>query len=286
MRTDLVEAAMPDGLRLAGALYEAQPDASIDRLALDVVLALHGTGSNFYSSSLWAALVPVVTDWDVSVLAVNTRGHDNVSMARGDLSRRFQGSAYELVDECRLDVAGWLEFLARNGYRRIALLGHSLGAVKALYSQALEPHPSVVAIMALSPPRLSHSYFAASPRGPGFLDELRRAEELVAQGAGETLMEVRFPIPYLVTAAGYVDKYGPAERYNLLNYAGRVGCPMLVTYGSVELGQGIAFRDMPAAIEALPGSPARVEVIAGADHLYRGCEAELAQRLWRFAAGV
>ena len=140
---------MPDGFRLHGALYEPAPGLPSEAFNLDAVLCLHGTGSNFYGSSLWGGLIPHLLQWNVAVLAVNTRGHDGVSTAHGNLSRRFQGSAFELVDECRFDVAGWVAWLARQGYVRIALLGHSLGALKALYSQALEPQPGVRCVLAL-----------------------------------------------------------------------------------------------------------------------------------------
>jgi pimeloyl-ACP methyl ester carboxylesterase len=276
---------MPDGFRLHGVLYEPPPGQGPATFGLDAILCLHGTGSNFYSSSLWAGLIPHLLEWNAAVLAVNTRGHDGVSTAHGNLQRRLQGSAFEIVDECRFDVAGWVSWLNRHGYARIALLGHSLGALKALYSQAVEPQPAVRCIMAVSPPRLSHSYFRSSPRGPGFIEEYSRAEALVAADQGQTLIETRFPLPYIVTAAGYIDKYGPAERYNLLNFVASVNCPMLFSYGSVEVQQGIAFRGMPEELESLSeaGLPLEVALIAGADHVYSGTHTELASRLTRWA---
>jgi len=276
---------MPDGFRLHGALYEPAPGGQPSTFDLDAILCLHGTGSNFYGSSLWGGLIPQLLEWNVAVLAVNTRGHDGVSTAHGNLSRRFQGSAFEVVDECRLDVAGWVGWLARQRYARIGLMGHSLGALKALYSQALEPQSAVRGVFAISPPRLSHSYFRSSPRGPGFIEEYSQAEALVAEGRGQTLIETRFPLPYLVTAAGYVDKYGPAERYNLLSFIDRVSCPMLFTYGTVEVQQGIAFRGMPEELEARAAAGVQLDValIAGADHIYSGAHSELASRLTRWA---
>ncbi|HEX4148296.1 MAG TPA: alpha/beta fold hydrolase, partial [Pirellulales bacterium] len=201
--------------------------------------------------------------------------------ARGSPQQRFIGSAYERVHECLHDVAGWLAWLRDYGFERVVLVGHSLGAVKAIYSLAEASHPAVTAVAALSPPRLSYEHFAAGARGAGFAAEYARIAALVEAGQGEQLVEVRFPLPYIVTAAGYVDKYGPAARYDLLHLVGRVPCPLLLTYGTVEVQQGMAFRGVPEALAELPGYRQRFEValVAGADHIYAGCHGELAARV-------
>jgi pimeloyl-ACP methyl ester carboxylesterase len=281
MPHELVEAAMSDGLRLHAALH-APAAGTNAATAFDAVLLVHGTGSNFYSSSLWAGLIPRMLDWGIAVLAVNTRGHDGISTARGLPDRRWQGSAYEIVDECRHDIAGWLRFLAARGYRRVALVGHSLGAVKAIYSQAAAADPLVAAIVAISPPRLSHTHFSQSPRGPAFLEEYAKAARLVDEGAGQTLLEVRFPLPYFVTAAGYVDKYGPAERYDVTRLVERIACPTLFTFGTVEVQQGMAFRGVPELLEDVRNQHQLdfdLAMIAGADHIYSGTHSELAARI-------
>lgn len=286
MPLELVEAVMPDGLRLHGALHmPAQPAAGRKPVA---ALLLHGTGGNFYSSSLWAGLIPKLLEWELAALAVNTRGHDGLSTCRGLPGQRFIGSAYEQVDQCRLDVAGWLAWLGSRGFERVVLVGHSLGAVKAIYSLAEASHPAVAAVVALSPPRLSHEHFSAGPRGAGFLTEYARIAALVESGQGETLVEVRFPLPYIVTAAGYVDKYGPAARYDLLKLVQHVACPLLFTFGTVEVQQGMAFRGVPEALAELPGYRNRFDVrlVAGADHIYSGCQSELAAGIKSWLDGV
>jgi len=285
MSVELVEAAMPDGLRLAGAWHLPPADAGPSPMALDALVMLHGTGSNFYSSSLWTGLIPKLLTWNLPVLAVNTRGHDSVASAKGMPQLRWIGSAYECVADCRLDVAGWIAHAANRGHARIGLLGHSLGAVKAIYSQAFEPNPAVRAVIAVSPPRLSHLFFSASPKSRQFLDDFERAQLLVAEGRGETLIEVGFPLPCLLTATSYIDKYGPDERYNVLSFASRVQVPVVFTYGTFEVQSGIAFRGMPEALEDLQQSGAKldVQVVAGADHVYSTACDELATGLGRWA---
>jgi pimeloyl-ACP methyl ester carboxylesterase len=282
MLVDLVDAIAVDGVRLDGALHP--PAEGVSPISgIDAVIMLHGTGSNFYSSSLWSALIPKLRNWGVAVLAVNTRGHDGISAARQNQGRKLGGAAYEIFDECRHDVTAWAQFLAGRGYQRVALLGHSSGAVKAVYSLANEPPPNVACLLALSPPRLSYAHFAASPQASIFLDEYNQAKAHLEAGRSGALMEVRFPLPFVVTAAGYLDKYGPDERYNVLQFVDRVPCPALYTYGSIEL-DNVAFRGMPDLLEAAAerGTNVRVAVVAGADHLYSGVASELETRLRKF----
>ena len=197
------------------------------------------------------------------MLRANTRGHDIICTGPSSGGRSLQGAAFERVSEAPLDLAAWIDCLGGRGYRRIGLLGHSMGAVKAIVTLAGEQPPRVARLVAISPPRLSYSHFLTSRRGDAFRATFERAAACVAAGRGDELLWVTFPLPYYVTAAGYLDRYGPAERYNVLPLLARVGCPTLVTYGSVELA-GDAFQGMSEAVElsASEANRLRVAVVA------------------------
>ncbi|MCH8043191.1 MAG: alpha/beta fold hydrolase [Planctomycetes bacterium] len=284
MKVDLVQATTPDGLRLDGALHVAEPCAS--DAPINAVLCLHGAGSNFYSSLL-TDIAPHFVEAGIALLRVNTRGHDGISTSATATGAYRGGAAYEDVDECRYDVRGWIDFLRQQGYERIALLGHSLGAIKAVYSQAFDPHEAIRCVLAVSPARLSHSYFRETPRGSRFFDTHATAKEHVEAGRGGTLMQVIVPIPLVITAAGYVDKYGPEERFNILKFADRVTCPTFYTFGELELQTGIAFVGLPEAIADLPEGKSSREIITlgGADHMYTGVRDVLAERLIAWLRG-
>lgn len=285
---DLVHTFAADGLRLDGALYAPQTSPQV---GLDALLVLHGTGSNFYASRFLTYIAERAVGWGAACLVANTRGHDQVTTALvqhpdGSTSSRRIGSAYELVDECRLDVAAWIKLLGDRGCTRVGIVGHSLGAVKTVYAAMHESLPSVKALVAVSPPRLSYSHFAASVRGPGFLAELAEAEAHVAAGRPEAIMDIHFPLPYLITAAGYVDKYGPDERYNLLNLVDRLPLPTLFTFGGSEIQQGIAFRGFAEALEEKKAAGAKLStaVIASGDHHYTGVQGDLLNTIERWLA--
>ena len=88
-------------------------------------------------------------------------------------------------------------------------------------------------------------------------------------------MEVQVPLPYVITAAGYVEKYGPDERYNFLKLLNGVRCPTLITLGGKEVQGNMAFQGVPQDLAGRPNSM-QVEILPGADHFYTGTRAELA----------
>lgn len=276
MHVELVRVTTADGVRLDGVLQA--PTAAKSAGAPDAVLCVHGTGSNFYGSTLFDTLGERFTRLGIAVLRSNTRGHDLVSAAWTAQGPRRLGAAFETVDECREDLAAWVDWLIGRGHMRIVLAGHSLGALKVLYAEAKAHHGAVVGVLALSPPRLSYSWFGTTAAAEVFRKSYLEAVTHVEQGRPEALLQVSFPIPMIISAAGYVDKYGPAERYNLLKFIDRLAVPTLVTFGSLETGQNVVFEGLP---EALRTACARVSnfaltVVEGADHFYNGLHERLA----------
>lgn len=282
MLFELVHVRTADGVGLDGALLPRRDDMPRARkLDLDAVLCLHGAGSHFYGSSIFPGLLGTFAGLGLAVLRVNTRGHDIVSTAATDRGPKRLGGAFEIVDDCRHDVAAWLDFLVARGLSRVAVVGHSLGAVKAVYALANAPHDAARGLIAISPPRLSYRHFRNSPRDAEFFAAISTAQEHIAAGRGETLMEVTFPLPYLITAAGYVDKYGPAERYDFLNHIARAACPSLFVFGELELEQNAAFFGLAEAVEQAPAGthPREVATISRANHFYVGVGEALAARV-------
>jgi pimeloyl-ACP methyl ester carboxylesterase len=277
---DLVRTTTRDGVRLDGSMQSPSGSGLESSLAVDAVLCVHGTGGSFYSSSLFDGFGESLLARGCAVLRVNTRGHDGISTAATAQGGRRVGAAYETVDDCRHDLAAWIDWLAARGLERIGLLGHSLGAVKSIYALAHEAHPAVTHLIAISPPRLSYSAFCASAQAGQFLETFQAAQQHVRTGRPDTLMEVKLPLPFVITAAGYVEKYGPDERYNLEKFLMRVPCPVLITFGSIELEHNMAFRGVPEALVASSKEKHSIDVLVinGADHFYAGVLPELVAR--------
>ena len=276
MQMELVHASTPDGLRLDGSLQ--MPETAARHPALDAVLCVHGAYGNFYGA-VFNGLFPRLLDLGVAVCRPNLRSHDIISRSPSLEGERIVGSAYEIVDECRHDIAGWIQLLASRGLTRIALLGHCLGSIKALYAQAFSQFPEIRSVAAISPVRFSHSHYVASSRAEGFLKNFALAKERVAHGDPRALFWVQHPYNLLHSAESFLDQFGPDERYNVLNFAHRVACPHLIIFGSQELAEMYSMSNFDKEISALPdgsGGRRKIVVVPGANHLYKGKEVRAA----------
>lgn len=318
---EMIKTVADDGLRLDGVLHPATPSASsASATAVDGLICLHGVGSNFYGSSLFEAVTPSLTSLGVPVAWVNTRGRDNVFGGGTRKGRRWFGAAFEIVGECCWDVAGWLMWAQRRGWRRVGLVGHSLGAIKAVFSQAQAEGASVASggasaasggasaasggasamaggaasslvthVAALSPPRLCYRLFQNDPGGSAFFEAITAAKKHLAAGEPDALIRVQYPYPLLISAGSYVDKYGPGEQYDIVPLVPRLRCSTLFTYGESELETGgVAFAGVPDAVRsaARPGQLLTVAVVPGADHNYTRCAAPLAEVLQAWLAAA
>lgn len=285
MIVDLVHTRTTDGVRLDGALRTHDTSAATKSVGVDLAICVHGTGANFYGSSFWEQIAKRLLQQGTDVLVVNTRGHDLMSTASTMGGGFRAGAAYELVDDCRFDLGAWCKFATKRGYERVALLGHSLGALKAVYTAGQDDAPPVACVVAISGPHLSYERFSQSRAAATFLASYEEARQLIEQGQGEELMKITFPIPYVITAKGFADKYGPEKRYDLLEWVSRVKCPVLAVYGGAEIHQNVAFEGVPERLEAIAreeSSQLQVEVIADADHFYAAARPELASRVSRW----
>jgi pimeloyl-ACP methyl ester carboxylesterase len=282
---DLLRVTARDGCQLDGMLLRSSAERKID---LDAVCFIHGTGGNFYSSSLFDVFAQGFLTLGCAVLRVNTRGHDGISTAVTARGGRRLGAAFETVDDCRHDLAAWLDWMRGNVGPRVALLGHSLGAVKCLYAAAHEPQSAPRCIIAVSPPRLSYSSFCSSDRAEEFLATYQKAENLVSAGQPDAIVEVRLPLPMAIAAGGYVEKYGPDERYNYLRFLTSVFCPTLVLFGDFEVARNMAFQNAPADVAGIAEKQPNVTLasVALADHFYTKVREEAWQTIEKWLVRV
>ena len=182
---------------------------------------------------------------------------------------RQYGATVEDVDWCRTDIKACVGWLEQQGYSRIALVGHSLGGVKGIYYQHKAADPRVVALVSLSSPRLSYTHLAESDAGEEFLAYYEQAEALVKDRRPGTLMDVKFPVDHIFSAANFVGKMGPKEKYDVVALAEGINVPLLALGGSRERRAHIRDVAQPL-VEAATNSPQREAcIIEGANHFYR-----------------
>lgn len=241
--------------------------------ASPVLLATHGVGNSFTLSGLWRACqLLAARGWGVAF--INNRGHDWVAMNPGD--RRWIGAAYERIEDSALDFQAAQRWLAEQGHRHIVIAGHSLGGLKAAYTQAHFPGQDVIALAMFSSPRLPDEQVWDWAAHEALL---ARCREMVAQGRGEELMHIDMPtntpaMKGLMCFRTYINKYGPDAATTALRYADRIRVPAFLLAGELEKPQLSFSIDMERALVAAP-SVQRV-MIEGCDHVYTGLHQRVA----------
>ncbi len=270
MNVEVIRAKTADGVLLVGSL---QSRTNVDSASQNTAwLLVHGTGSNFYSSGVLQSFAEQLVQGGSSVARINTRGHDIISALPGGRSPLSGGAAFESIADCVYDLRAWVDELIRRDFQRVVLVGHSMGGVKAIFSQAHDPHRNVVAVVGLSPPRFCHAEWQSSPQATAFRDHFRHATDLVASGRGGELMLVQQPLPLWLTANGFLAKYGPHDDYDYVPLLPRLSCPTLLIVGTTSVKSSPAFESVPDAVRQLQTSQPRLhlQLILGANTGYTG----------------
>jgi dienelactone hydrolase len=289
MQGELVSVQTTDGVGLDGVLV-APAERGTSRLPIDVVIMHHGIGGHFYRHRVFEPISSQVVAQGCAVLCVNNRGHDVVYGTERQGKSTLLGAAYEVVDDCRYDWDAWIGFAVDRGNSRVGLWGHSLGAVKTIYYQAVQPDPRVVCSVASSPPRQNYENYLAQPadeRG-AFEKEFAMAEAAIEDGAPDRLIETTYRRHTQFTARTFIDKYGPGSRYDIFPLVPKVQGPLFLTWGGLEPlpsnTSHVSFYELPAAASRFSAEHANVGFaeIEGADHGYTGRTDQLwtAVRSW------
>lgn len=285
MLADLVTVTTPDGITLTGA-YFAPADVAPSP-AVDAVLFFHGDTGHFYGT-LCLELGQRMAEQGIAFLSGNRRGHDHV--ANGVRGGHLAGYAFESVDDARTDFAAWLQLLRDRGHRRIAIGGHSGGAVRATYSQATEQFDNVVAVMVASPGEYNHEGIVAL-HGEDFAGPFRDSERNLAEGRPDVLIRPGVPWGSTWSASAFVDCFNPDNRYSVTHHAENTGCPTLYTFGAEECAVG-GPEELPVcgaarrSLEAAEYPHVQVSVIEGANHGYMGREQQIFDTMYAWLSSL
>lgn len=281
---ELYRVVTGDGLKLEGLL--TSPETPSQSFPISAVLLVHGTGGSFYAGGVLEHFTREAVEAGLFVLRVNTRGHHMVARISGPKRSVWGGAAYETISDCRWDLSAWITFLLERGHDRIALVGHSMGAVKAIYAMAHDWHQSVHFVIAISPPRFCHQKLLSHPLGALVRNHYQQASELVEQGLGEQLISVQEPLAMLITAEGFLAKYGRNDEYDYFRFLPNLPCRCLILTGSESVRISSAFADVPEDLTKLiaehPNLSIRFELIEGADTGYSACPKEPFHRTVRW----
>ena len=282
MLVDLISTTTSDGIQLEGALFEPGPDI-FRQGPVDAILLMHGSRGNFYAEAN-LTMAQALQAQGYVCLSLNSTAHDNVWVS--SVGNQLFGNAFDILDRCRQDIRAGIDCLWDLGYRNIGLMGFSMGAVRVAYYAASEIDDRLVTVVPISPVRLSYSYYMESADAEEFQEIIRKADQMEAEDRAMELMQVNFPISQLFSAASYLDKHGPAERYNLVILAPRIKIPMFVLGGSLETHTRLKEMARDLALAAVNSPRAEHFIIEGGDHALNNKKQEASEVVLNWLASL
>jgi pimeloyl-ACP methyl ester carboxylesterase len=274
--------AATDGVELQGWYSDAAGDTA--------VVHVHGMSGNGYENNFLDELRTMYNEKGLGFFSIDTRGRGVVSDFRQGEGTKRGGSCYELFDESLSDIEGAMRHLQETaGKARFVLEGHSLGGSKVVNYALATTALRAEALVLLAPTDMV-GWAGADPQHEAYM---RKAKQLTAAGKGEELVGAQCwldgtPIsaqtyPTICETGSSADIYG--SRPDGPSLLGRVSVPMLVMYGTQDIGiLEIDGTEENWLRRVNPGKHPHTEIefIHGAGHGFRDHEATLSHRVASF----
>lgn len=158
------------------------------------ILWVHGLSGRFYGDlTMMEQFANVCEKRGWGSASFNTRGHDLISSIHkvdpaspSGFTYVYGGAGYEKFEECVFDIHAGVDFLVTQGFSEVFLVGHSTGALKVAYAEAIKSHPHVTGIILAGglSDRLGPDvdYITLSK-------QVQRMEQKVGEGKGDQLIE-------------------------------------------------------------------------------------------------
>lgn len=155
-----------DGLRLPMLHFESNKKD----ICVICIHGMCGTIIDNYFATVWGKLL---AKNDIGFIYEHNRGHsieNDIVMKDGSFKRC--GCMYEIFEDCIYDIDLAIQTAKEKGYKRIILLGHSLGCNKVIYYY-YKKHPNILGMILASAPDMIGSHLLIEPEYEELLKEAK-----------------------------------------------------------------------------------------------------------------
>ncbi|MFH1388636.1 MAG: alpha/beta fold hydrolase [Patescibacteria group bacterium] len=141
-----------DNLRLQGIHYVGKDN--------DIcVLFIHGMSGNFIENYFAHVLGEKLSKQGVGFIYGHNRGYNHINdIYKRKIGKEItytterHGATYERFNDCIYDINAWVNEVFRLGYKKIVLVGHSLGCNKVVHYIYKKSLRNLIGVILLSPP--------------------------------------------------------------------------------------------------------------------------------------
>ena len=240
-------------------------------IADGVLLITHGTLAH-NRMELIRTLQELLKERGISTLAINLSLGINRRRGMYDCKQPMRHRHEDAVAE----IAAWVDWLKRQGAKKIWLLGHSRGGNQTAWYAATKADPAVKKVILLAPMTYDEKKAAESYRkryGVPLAPMLAQARDFQAAGRGGDPMElpgILYCKDALATPDSFLSYHAPDPRRDTPFWLPKIKVPVLVIAASEDQ----VVPDLAEKVKPLAdGKRIRLKVI-DADHFFRDFAAE------------
>ncbi len=286
---DIIYIRTADKLELQGVHY-------IPKEKDVCVLMTHGTNENFVENK-WANVVGrKLSKNGIGFVYGHNRGYSHINDIAtdeleedGGYERERIGTTYERFADCVYDVEGWLNKVRELNYKKIFLLGYSLGCNKNIYYLHRHKQKDIAGIILISPPDMVG--LAKIPEyQPNYQDLLEEAKKNMKLGEPRKLLSTLVWDWKILSSQTFLDLFeegGPADNLPVLKNPERfvelssINVPILTTMGEYD---NIAIKTLQEDMELIESKAISCpsftkRFIMGSNHFYERQEESLADSI-------
>lgn len=278
-----------DSLRLMGIHYQG---------ADTCVVEVHGMSGNFIENYYAHVLGEKLTKAGFGFIYGHNRGYCHMngiptkpirSDNNGYNSTRL-GAMYELFEDCPKDISAWIVKAKELGYKKIILLGHSLGCNKVVYYLHNYTDPDITGVILASPPDMM-GLAELEKYQPNHTELLKEARELVASGkprhllsgdlwGGEYILSAQTYLS-LFEQGGLADNLPVNRNPEVFDQLATIEQPILGLMGEYDDIEIRSLHEDMALIKskATSCSDFDIKFVSGANHDYQNREVEFANTI-------
>lgn len=285
-----------DNLRLPGVHYLPQT-GSINTC----LLFIHGMSGNILENYFAHVLGNILANNGMGMIYGHNRGYNHINdilkKKTGIISKRNDtesiytteryGAIYERFNDCILDIDAWLEECRKLGYKKIILLGHSLGANKVIHYFSQKQPKDVEGVILASPPDMV-GLFEKSEYQPNHQKLQEEARKNIKEGNPRKIVSEMIWDWYNLSSQTYLDlseQEGPADNLPILRNPKKfeelatINVPILGIMGEYD---DIVIRSLKKDLELIASKTVNSPVftkkfIKGANHVYDTKEEDFAE---------
>ncbi|WP_319557321.1 alpha/beta hydrolase [Thiomicrorhabdus sp.] len=237
----------------------------------DVVLLTHGTTTH-NGRETYRNIQKLLAENGISSLAPNLSL--NVNDRHGEVDCSLPQTHHH--EDAMKEIGFWLNWLKAKGATQVILMGHSRGGNQTAWFSVEHQDPAIQKVVLIAPATWDYAseledYQKRYNRDPKVI--LQKAEALVKEGKGDTLMEhtdLLYCKDTKVSASAFVSYYKDEPRMDTPTLLKRAHYPTLVIVGTAD----DVVSDLAEKMQSVDNELVKFDTVEDADHFFLDFYAE------------